>query len=298
MKALITGISGFVGEYLAEYLISQGLEVSGTCLPQEPVSTYLQKNTKVYVLDLLDREQTKSVLEQVEPDYVFHLAAQSSVALSWKNPALTFDVNVKGAIHLLEGIRELALNPRILLIGSSEQARASNPYAISKMTQEMLGKMYAGAYSMEIVMVRAYNHTGPRQRPTFVIPDFSQRIALMEKGKMEPVLKVGNLDAVRDFSDVRDIVRAYYELVLKGKTGEVYNVGSGKGYSIKELLDRLLRLSTISIEVQPDPERMRPSDVPVSICDNSKIYEDTGWRPEIDIQKTLQDVLEYWRQKA
>lgn len=298
MKAFITGIAGFVGEYLAEYLLRQGLQVAGSRLPHEPIDTYLQENADIYEIDLLDYEQTKSVLEKVKPDYLFHLAAQSSVALSWKNPSLTFDVNVKGAIHLLEAIRELGLSIRILLVGSSEQAKFSNPYAISKMTQEMLGQMYGRAYSMEIVMVRAYNHTGPRQKPAFVIPDFSRRIALMEKGKMEPVLKVGNLDAVRDFSDVRDIVRAYYELMLKGKPGEVYEVGSGKGYSIKELLDRLLEMSSISIEVQQDPERMRPSDDPVSICDNSKIYQDTGWKPEIDIQKTLQDVLEYWRQEV
>lgn len=298
MKALITGISGFVGEYLAEYLLRQRFEVAGTRLPHEPISTYLQRNADIFELDLLDKEQTKSVLEEVKPDYLFHLAAQSSVALSWKNPTLTFDVNVKGAIHLLETIRELGLNTRVLLVGSSEQSKVSNPYAISKMAQEMLGKMYGKAYSMEIVMVRAYNHTGPRQKPTFVIPDFSKRIALMEKGKMEPILKVGNLDAVRDFSDVRDIVRAYYELMLKGKSGEIYEVGSGKGYSIKELLNRLLNLSSVSIEVQQDPERMRPSDDPASICDNSKIYEDTGWRPEIDIQKTLQDVLDYWRQEV
>jgi len=298
MKAFITGIAGFVGEYLAEHLLRQGIEVSGTRLPQEPASTYLQKNTDLYTLDLLDKDQTKSVLEKAKPDYIFHLAAQSSVALSWKNPTLTFDVNVKGTIHLLESIRELKLTPRILLVGSSEQARAANPYAVSKMTQEMLGKLYGSAYSMEIVMVRAYNHTGPRQKPEFVIPDFSRRIALMEKGKMEPVLKVGNLDAVRDFSDVRDIVRAYHELIIKGRAGEVYNVGSGKGYSIRELLDRLLSLSTISIEVQPDPERMRPAEIAISICDNSKIYQDTGWKPEIDIQKTLQDVLNYWRRET
>ena len=298
MKAFITGISGFVGEYLAEYLLRQGLEVAGTRLPTEPISTYLQKDTDIFELDLLDEEHTKSVLEKVKPDYLFHLAAQSSVALSWKNPTLTFDVNVKGTIHLLEAIREMGLNTKVLLVGSSEQSKVSNPYAISKMTQEMLGKMYGRAYSMEIVMVRAYNHTGPKQKPTFVIPDFSKRIALMEKGKMEPILKVGNLDAVRDFSDVRDIVRAYYELMLKGKSGEVYEVGSGKGYSIKELLNRLLSLASVAIEVQQDPERMRPSDDPVAVCDNSKIYEDTGWRPEIDIQKTLQDVLEYWRQEV
>jgi len=298
MKAFITGISGFVGEYLAEYLLRQRLEVAGTRLPTEPISTYLQKNTDIFELDLLDEEHTKSVLEKVKPDYLFHLAAQSSVALSWKNPTLTFDVNVKGTIHLLEVIREMGLNTKVLLVGSSEQSKVSNPYAISKMTQEMLGKMYGRAYSMEIVMVRAYNHTGPKQKPTFVIPDFSKRIALMEKGKMEPILKVGNLDAVRDFSDVRDIVRAYYELMLKGKSGEVYEVGSGKGYSIKELLNRLLSLASVAIEVQQDPERMRPSDDPVAVCDNSKIYEDTGWRPEIDIQKTLQDVLEYWRQEV
>ena len=311
MKALITGICGFVGGYLYQHLTERGMTVCGTRLPNEAVPDFIDKQTDIRVVDLLDKETLSTAIEEWQPDVIYHLAAQSSVALSWKNPALTFNVNVNGTLHLLDAVRQHNLNCRILLIGTSEGygkvspedmpigedklTRPGNPYAVSKVTQEMIGKLYAEAYQMEIVMVRAFNHTGPRQTPTFVIPDFAKRLAMMEKGQMDPVLLVGNLDAIRDFSDVRDIVRGYSLLMEKGTSGEVYNIGSGQGYAIKDLLDKLLSYVSINVTVKPDQERMRPSDVPVFICDNSKISRDIQWVPEISIERTLKDVLDYWR---
>ena len=313
MKVLITGICGFVGGYLYRYLAKAGHTVCGTRLEGERIPEFL-KDTEIHVLDLTHKEAVGDVLRASRPDAVCHLAAQSSVALSWKDPALTWQVNVIGTIHLLEGVRALGLHPRILLIGSSEEygkvesyefppsefhpLRPANPYAASKAGQEMLGKLYTEAYGMEIVMVRAFNHTGPGQTPAFVIPDFAKRIAMMEKGRMPKELLVGNLDAVRDFSDVRDIVRGYAMLLEQGKAGEAYNIGSGQGYAIKDLLDRLLAMTEEAITVSPDPERMRPSDVPVLVGDIGKIREQIGWEPEIPMDKTLRDVLAYWRQNV
>ena len=310
MKALITGVSGFVGGYLCEQLLQNDYEVFGTKLEQEAVPASLPR-IPIMDVNLLNKEDVKLVINEYKPDVIFHLAAQSSVGLSWKNPNLTFDVNVKGTIQLLDEIRESNKNCRLLLIGSSEEygkvqpnetpineqqpLRPGNPYAASKISQEFIAKVYADAYQLDIIMVRAFNHTGPRQLPTFVIPDFAKRIAMMERDNLEPVLKVGNLDAIRDFSDVRDIVRGYVSLMKLGKPGEVYNIGSGKGYAIQELLDKLLKQSNISIAIEPDPERLRPSDVPVLICDNSKIKSHIGWQPEISIDQTILDVLNYWR---
>lgn len=310
MKALITGVSGFVGGYLCEQLLQNDYEVFGTKLEQEAVPAFLPR-IPIMDVNLLNKEDVKLVINEYKPDVIFHLAAQSSVGLSWKNPNLTFDVNVKGTIQLLDEIRDSNKNCRLLLIGSSEEygkvqphetpineqqpLRPGNPYAASKISQEYIAKVYADAYQLDIIMVRAFNHTGPRQLPTFVIPDFAKRIAMMERDNLEPVLKVGNLDVIRDFSDVRDIVRGYVSLMKLGKSGEVYNIGSGKGYAIKELLNKLLKQSNISIAIEPDPERLRPSDVPVLTCDNSKIKSHIGWVPEISIDQTILDVLNYWR---
>ena len=311
MKILITGICGFVGGYLGRCLVRAGHVVCGTRLEGERVPDFL-KDTEIHVLDLTQKDAVGDVLRAAKPDAVCHLAAQSSVALSWRDPARTWEVNVIGLIHLLEGIRALGSNPRILLIGSSEEygkvtpeeiplredqpLRPGNPYAAGKAAQEMLGRLYAEAYGMDIVMVRAFNHTGPGQTPTFVIPDFAKRIAAMEKGQMPKELLVGNLEAVRDFSDVRDIVRGYAMLLERGRAGEVYNIGSGQGYSIRDLLQRLLAMTEETIVVSRDPERVRPLDVPVLIGDIQKITDHTGWKPEIPMETTLRDVLEDWRQ--
>lgn len=307
--ALIIGAAGFVGGYLANHLRKEcGWSVSVTKMSQEVCEI---EDVLVYDLDILDAEAVQNLLIKIQPDYIFHLAAQSSVALSWKRPGLTVDVNVKGCINVLEAVRVMEVKPRVLLIGSSEEygpvAEVENPvseakmphpgniYAATKACQNMIGKIYADAYQLDIMMVRAFNHIGPKQAPMFVVSDFCKQAVEIEKGLREPVMYVGNLSAKRDFTDVRDIVRAYALLMQKGRAGETYNVGSGKACSIKEILDKILKLSTAEIKVETDPAKLRPVDVPVVEADISKLVEETGWQQEIALEKTLEETLEYWR---
>ncbi len=315
MRALITGINGFVGGYLADHLLNLGIEVWGTDLVKD--LTFRNNNINYRQMDILNYSEVQKVLDECLPDYIFHLAAQSSAAISWDNPQMTMNVNVNGTINLLESIRcmreNFGNNPKILLIGSSEEygfvnqedmpigekqkVNPGNPYAVSKIAQTLLGQVYARAYGLNIVMVRAFNHIGPKQSPTFVVADFAKRIAEIEKGRREPILLVGNLEAERDFTDVRDIVEAYNRLIEQGKAGEIYNVGSGKAYKIQYLLDCLLSYTKINIRIENDPDRMRPSDVPIIYCDSSKIQSIINWQPKHKIEDTLFEVLTYWRQE-
>lgn len=306
MKALITGINGFVGKYLSQYLIDKGYEVYGTVI-EDDIS---MDNVKLYKMNLLNKREVLNTIQDIKPDQVYHLAGQSAVGLSWKNPTLTMDVNVNGTINLLDSIRESDLNSKVLIIGSSDEygvikpedcpineehkLNPSSPYAISKVAQEEIAKLYTKAYNMQIVMVRAFNHIGPMQSKNFVVSDFASRIAEIEAGK-ENILRVGNLEAYRDFTDVRDIVRGYNMLMENGHIGEIYNIGSGKPHKVQEILDSLIDLSTENIKVELDKEKLRPSDVPIIQCDNSKIKSHTGWQPELDIKNTLKDTLDYWR---
>jgi GDP-4-dehydro-6-deoxy-D-mannose reductase len=241
------------------------------------------------------------------------LAAQSSVAVSWKNPALTIDVNIKGTLNLLEAIKEADNPPKLLLIGSSDEygmispddlpikentpLRPANIYAASKASQGMIGKIYAKAFGLNIVLTRSFNHIGPGQSDTFVVPSFCKQVAEIEAGLIPPVLNVGNLSAKRDFTDVRDVVRAYKLLAEKGKSGETYNVGSGKATSIQELLDTILKLSSSQITIQQDPQKMRPVDMPIFVADTTLLIETTSWKPVYPIEETLFDTIELWRNK-
>lgn len=309
MKALIIGAAGFVGGYLADHLQQDcGWSVCVTKMPQE---TCQIENVEVYDLDILEKDAVKELFETLAPDYIFHLAAQSSVAVSWKRPELTVDVNVKGCVNVLEAARELEKKPRILLIGSSEEygpsreeenpvtenqpLRPGNIYAATKACQGMLGAIYAKAYQMDVMMVRAFNHIGPKQAPLFVVSDFCKQVAEIEKGLKEPVMYVGNLSAKRDFTDVRDIVRAYSELIQKGTAGETYNVGSGHAIAIQKLLEEILKLSTKEIRVETDPAKLRPVDVPVVEADVTKLVKETGWERKYKLEETLRDILGYWR---
>lgn len=309
MKALIIGAAGFVGGYLADHLQNEcGWSVCVTKMPQETCEI---EGAEVYDLDILDKNSIKELFEKIAPDYIFHLAAQSSVAVSWKRPELTVDVNVKGCVNVLEAARELTKKPRILLVGSSEEygpsleeenpvtenqpLRPGNIYAATKACQGMLGSIYAKAYQMDVIMVRAFNHIGPKQAPLFVVSDFCKQVADIEKGVKEPVMYVGNLSAKRDFTDVRDIVRAYSALVQKGTAGETYNVGSGHAIAIQDLLNNILKLSTKEIKVEVDPNKLRPVDVPIVEADVSKLTNDTGWERKYELESTLKDILEYWR---
>lgn len=311
MKVLIIGAAGFVGSYLIHHLYSElHYQVIATKLPQEQLET---DEAEILNLNILEPDSILPLLQGVHPDSIIHLAAQSSVSVSWKRPALTVDINIKGTLHLLNAIRELDYNPRILLIGSGEEyghirpeespiketnsIRPGNIYAVTKACQNMIGSLYADAYHMDILSVRAFNHIGPRQTETFVVSDFCKQVARIEKGLSDPVMYVGNLSAARDFTDVRDIVRAYALLLQKGRSGETYNVGSGHAIPIQEILDKILSYSRTPIQVEIDPAKLRPVDIPSIEADITKLKEDTGWSPSIPLESTIQDVLTYWREQ-
>lgn len=309
MKVLIIGAAGFVGSYLVHHLKNDlQWEVAVTKLPQETLTI---PGISVYDLDILDKDSIQKLLETLRPDAILHLAAQSSVGLSWKNPDLTIDINIKGSIHVLDSIRALDYKPRVLLIGSGEEyghilpeespiletnaLRPGNIYAATKACQNMLGKIYTDAYGMDIISVRAFNHIGPNQAPLFVVADFCKQVAEIEAGQLPPVIRVGNLSAARDFSDVRDVVRAYGLLVQHGIAGETYNVGSGHAIPIEDILQKILVQAKVPIQVQVDEAKLRPVDVPIIEANTTKLYQCTGWKPEISIDQTITDVLEYWR---
>lgn len=308
MKAFIIGAAGFVGGHLMDEMLRLGWTVGASKMPQETIA---KDGVSVYDLDILNPAAISAVLSAFAPDYIVHLAAQSSVALSWKNPGLTIDVNIKGAVNVLEAVRALEKKPRVLLIGSGEQyghihldecpvseqtpMRPGNIYAATKACQDMLGKIYADAYDLDVMMVRAFNHVGPAQNPMFVVASFCKQIAEIEAGLCQPVLQVGNLSAKRDFTDVRDVVRAYTMLLERGRSGEVYNVGSGKAIAISELLEKIVALSSAQITVQVDPARLRPVDIPIIEADISRLQRDTGWKPAVPLEHTLGDTLRYWR---
>jgi GDP-4-dehydro-6-deoxy-D-mannose reductase len=309
MKALIIGGGGFVGPYLVKELVeNQGMEVDVTKTEKEELNL---PNASVHNLDILDIAQISELLNRLKPDYIFHLAAQSSVAYSWKNPGLTIDVNIKGCANLLDAVKNLDYKPRVLLIGSGEEyghirdgecpivednvLRPGNIYAATKSCQNMLGRIYAQGYGLDIMMVRAFNHIGPNQTPTFVVADFCKQVADIEKGLAEPIIYVGNLSAKRDFTDVRDVVRAYGLLVQGGVSGETYNVGTGHAIAIQEILDMIISMSSAKISVRVDENKLRPVDVPIIEPDITKIKNTVGWTPRIKLETTLQETLNYWR---
>lgn len=311
-RALIVGAAGFVGKYLADELNAAGeWSVCVTKMPQEALSIAA---VTAYDLNILDRAAVDTLLAELRPQVIFHLAAQSSVAVSWKNPGLTVDVNIKGTLNLLDAVRDCGFSPRVLLIGSSEEygavapeeipvkettlPRPGNIYAVTKNTQNQLGRLYAQAYGLDILSTRSFNHIGPNQTPLFVVADFCRQVVEIEKGRHEPALQVGNLSAKRDFTDVRDVVRAYRLLALTGEKGETYNVGQGKAVEINAILQMILALSKETIRVEIDPAKLRPVDVPIIEADISKLQEATGWKPEISLGQTLEETLTYWRNQA
>lgn len=309
--ALIIGGAGFVGNYLAEYLHDTcGYFVNSTKLEQE---TLQSPYGEVYNLDILNQTEIENLMKDIKPDCIFHLAAQSSVALSWKRPQLTVDINVKGTVNLLEALKNVEYKGRVLLIGSGEEygvikeeecpiteenlLRPGNIYAATKACQNLLGGIYARAYGLDLMMVRAFNHVGPNQIPQFVVADFCSQVAAIEKGKQSPEIHVGNLSAKRDFTDVRDVVAAYAMIIEKGKTGETYNVGSGKAIAIDEILNRILSFTKEEIKVIIEKEKFRPVDVPIIEADITKLVTDTGWEQKIPLDRTLQETLDYWRSR-
>lgn len=316
MKVLITGITGFVGSHLAEYILKLGnAEVHGVERYRSKTDNIDHIKDKIFLheCDIKDAYSVRSLIENIKPDMIFHLAGQSFVPTSWHAPTETLTTNIIGQLNIFEAVRHIGINPFTQIACSSEEyglvhekdlpinedapLRPLSPYAVSKVGQDLLGYQYFMSYKLNIIRTRAFNHTGPRRGEPFVSSNFAKQIAQIEAGMQEPVIYVGNLDAKRDFTDVRDVVRAYWLVLEKGKPGEVYNISSGKAYSIKEILDILLSMTDKKISVKKDEKRIRPSDVPVLVGDSTKFRKLTGWKPEIPFENTLKDLLNYWRGK-
>jgi len=315
-KALITGIAGFVGSHLAELLLKEGFEVYGLCRPRSKTDHIESIKNQLHLedADLLDSHSLYTTISRIKPDYIFHLAAQSFVPTSWVSPSVTLEVNIIGSANLFEAVRQAKIESVIQIACSSEEyglvypnevpiketnpLRPQSPYGVSKVAMDYLGYQYFCSYGMKIIRTRGFNHTGPRRGETFVTSNFAKQIALIEKGKQDPVIHVGNLEMQRDWTDVRDMVRAYLLSVTKCDPGEVYNICTGKAVVVKDMLNILLSKSKVQVKIQEDPNRMRPSDVPVLIGDNTKFVEKTGWKAEIPFEKTMEDLLNYWRERV
>lgn len=288
----------------------------GASLPTDGIRNvqHILARIVLHWVDLSDYCSMRELLDATRPDYVFHLAAQASVQRAWEQPAETLAINSRLQLNLLQAMLELGLAPRTLVVGSADEyglvraedlpidedtpLRPLSPYAVSKIVQDYLGYQYHLSHGLPIVRVRPFNHIGPRQGLGFVVADFAHQIARIEAGLQEPILRVGNLSAYRDFTDVRDMVRGYYLVATLGKAGEVYNLGSSQAFAIREILDRLVQMSRMRIQIQPDPARMRPSDIPTLLSDCRRVRADTGWMPTYDLATTLRDVLDDWRQRV
>ncbi len=315
MQALITGAGGFVGGHLCEYLLEHtDWDLTGTVFGQPVRTGASTPRLELRPMDLRARVDVQALVEDAQPDYVFHLAAQSFVPASHSDPWDTLENNVKSQLNLLEALRGSTRETRFLVVGSNEEygaprpeelpqterspLRPNNPYAVSKIAQDFLGLQYHLAYEISVVRVRPFNHTGPGQSSRFVVPAFASQIARIEAGLQDPVMRVGNLSTSRDFTDVRDVVRAYHLAVTEGEAGEVYNLASGQARSIQSVLDALLSYSEVEIQVERDPDRYRPVDVPVVYGSAEKFYDRTGWKPQIRFEETLRDTLAYWRDQV
>lgn len=315
MKILITGITGFAGSHLSSYLRSvDGMEVAGLDLrapDAEFSSLFSGEPPVVHCCNLSDAEPLAEIIEHEAPDAVVHLAARAQVAGAWQEAPGILETNIVCTQVLMQAMHEKAPDARILLISSSEvygkvdqkrlpadessALRPNNPYSVSKVAQEFVALQYHEAFGAQVVIARPFNHVGPKQVGNFVVPSFARQIAEMEAGLREPVMRVGNLESQRDFTDVRDVVKAYHLLLMGGKNGEAYNIASGVTHPISEILEKLIELSTIEPAVENIPELMRPSDTPVVVGDASKLKTLGEWQPVIPLEQSLEDALNYWR---
>ncbi len=317
MRILITGITGFAGSHLADFILSKtGNEVYGVARTRSKLENieHLLQKVRLVECNLLDPFAVRKVIEEIKPHRIFHLAAQSFVPLSWQAPQETLINNIMGELNLLEAVRLLDYQVKIQVACSSEEYgrvypeeipinennpfRPMSPYGVSKVAQDLLGYQYYITYGIHIIRTRAFNHTGPRHGEKFVTSNFCKQVVEIEKGLWKsPVLKVGNLNSVRDFTDVRDTVRGYWLALEYGVPGEDYVIASAQPYKIKELLNLIISISGCRVTIKEDKGRMRPSDVPVLVGDYSKFKKQTGWEPEIPLEKTIKDLLDYWRKK-
>ena len=305
MKVLVTGAGGFVGGHLVPYLRNEGYDVVGTALTEKG---------GYRLLDVREPGFVNAVISEVKPDIVFHLAGQSSVSLSWRDPALTYEVNALGTHYLFDAIHRHVPGCKVHLAASSDEygkvppedcpldesapLRPVSPYAVSRVTGEWIARMYYESFGIHAVVTRAFMHIGPGQPPSFATADWARQIALAEVGKAEPVVRTGNLEGMREFGDVRDVVRAYRLALEKGQAGDAYNVATGRAYRLGEVLDKLIAMSSIEIRTETDPAKLRPVDFPVLYGDAGKLEAATGWKPEYELDDTLADVLAYWREEV
>ena len=315
-KIFITGASGFAGQYLIDLLKEREPDclVSGTCFPEHPGSCDALDGVDLSYLDMRSEEEVSDCIRKVQPDWVFHLAAVSNVGYSWTNRKETLEANLMGTFYLFEAVRKYSPQSRVLFISSCdvygilspiEEALKEDhptppvsPYAFTKISGEILSQFYVNIEDLDIVISRSFPHTGPGQSTDFVFSDWAFQIAQIEKGSNDPLLKVGNLDVRRDYSDVRDVVKAYALLLERGKKGEIYNVCSGRADSLKDNLDLLLSLSSKDIRIEVDPQKLRKADIPLVLGDNEKLFKETGWKPEMPLEQTLKDLLDYWRERV
>lgn len=324
MRAFITGLTGMVGSHLADYLLENtDWDIYGLCRWNDDfdninhIIPLINKKERVHLIygDLNDYASLQEAVSSCKPDYVFHLAAQSYPKTSFSAPLETLQTNIIGTANLLEAIRKTGLDPVIHVCASSEvfgrvkkedlpineevTFHPASPYAISKVGTDLIGRFYGEAYNMKVMTTRMFTHTGPRRGDVFAESTFAKQIAMIEAGLQEPVLKVGNLDSLRTWSDVRDAVNAYYMLVtIDPIPGEYYNIGGSFSCSVRDMLDHLLGLSEVKgIKVEVESERLRPIDADLQVPDTTKFKNHTGWEPEIGFEKTMQDLLDYWRQR-
>jgi GDP-4-dehydro-6-deoxy-D-mannose reductase len=314
MRILITGMSGFAGSYLADLLLK---ETHWTLIGVSRNNTGDRNSSRVqwWQLDLTDAEAVQRLIKHERPDVIVHLAAQSSVPASWKDPWATYQDNVRSQLNLFQAVQEAKLTPRMLVVSSNEvygrpntadelpfredaPLRPNNPYAVSKCAQDLMALQYRISHGLDVIVARPFNHVGPSQSAKFVMADFANQIAQIELGKREPVMRLGNMSAQRDFSDVRDTVRAYLSLIKGGEGGQIYNVCSGTPRSIQSVLDLMLSMSTAHITQESDPAKFRPVDTPISYGDCTKLRAEIGWEPHITFEQTVSDLLNHWRAVA
>jgi GDP-4-dehydro-6-deoxy-D-mannose reductase len=314
VKVFITGATGFVGNHLRELLLSPQYQVFAASFPEKPEEEKAASGEKIFFLDIRSEKDVHDIVKDIKPDWIFHLAAISNVKHSWEERKVTLETNLMGTFYLLEAVRRFTPDARVLFVSSSDvygalvpeekvwreedALRAVNPYAFTKISGEMLSEFYFLIEKMKVIIARSFPHTGPGQSPDFVCSDWAFQIARIEKDLQEPAIRVGNCSVRRDFCDVRDVVRAYILLLQKGRSGQVYNISSGKAIRLQEILDLLLSLARRNIAVDVDERKLRKVDIPFLVGDNKKIRKEVAWQPKIPLPQTLGDLLNDWRQKV